>query len=120
VASGTDPGLTPEERARRRAFYESILPHLRTAAWLEGYCLAVHGTQSRDLDVLAVPWIENAAPAEQLVDSIAEAAGGVWRPYAPGKKPHGRLAWTIIILNVKGDSQGLPFIDLSVMPTRKE
>lgn len=110
-------GLTAEERTRRRQIFEAMLPDLRAAAWLQGYCLATHGTMSRDLDCLLVPWIDNAAPAEHLVDALAEAAGGgVWRPYAPTVKPHGRLAFTIIILGVKGDSQGLPFLDVSVMP----
>ena len=39
-----------------------------------GYAIAVHGSRIRDLDLLAVPWIENTAiTPTMLADGIAAA-----------------------------------------------
>ena len=86
-----------------------------------GYALALHGTMQRDLDLIAVPWTEEAVHPSVLVAAMAKAVGG-WSPdYAntgeadptpmPTKRPHGRLCWLIYWA---GASCG--FIDLSVMP----
>ncbi len=84
------------------------------AAQAKGYALALHGSMQRDLDVVAVPWTEEAAPAEELVDAIAARIGAWLRPTDPTyrnpePKPHGRRAWQLIL------QAGL-YIDLSVMP----
>jgi hypothetical protein len=48
------------------------LPRIRTAAKELGYAIALHGTLTRDLDLLAVPWIEDAAEPMALVKVIAD------------------------------------------------
>jgi hypothetical protein len=93
------------------ASYCWLYVQLREAAVANGYALAVHGSMARDLDVVAVPWVEDAAPVETLVEALRDAVAG-WIPKpltAPGLKPHGRLAYTILL-------EGHAFIDLSVMP----
>lgn len=55
--------------------YAQILPKIRGAAKELGYA-AIHGSMQRDFDLLAVPWVEEAAPAETLVAAIAEAVHG--------------------------------------------
>lgn len=99
-------------------WYRSLLPAIRTAARLLGYAVGVHGSEARDLDLIAVPWVEAAAPAEQLVEIIAGATGGfVDNGYTragekgetPARKPHGRRAWAIHLGRGR-------YIDLSVMP----
>ena len=100
------------------SFYAQMLPILRERAKACGYALAIHGSMGRDLDIVAVPWIEAAVSEEELVKAIAEVAGcfvptdhvresGVIYSN-PALKPHGRRAWTV-------SWGGHAYIDLSVM-----
>jgi len=81
-----------------------------------GYGLMVHGSMERDLDLLAVPWVEDAASPRDLVKALAKAIGGYWSS-EPDKKPHGREAYTILLRRggVETPAGCFPFIDLSVM-----
>ena len=101
--------------------YSQILPRIRRAAAELGYAVAIHGTLTRDLDLLAVPWIEQAAEPIALVKMIADTVGGYVigdradeRGYIsdhPTDQPHGRMSWNICW-------GGKAFIDLSVMPRK--
>ncbi len=99
--------------------YAQLLPKIREAAKPLGYAIAIHGSMKRDFDLVAVPWIEEAASAEELVKMIAKEVdgfviGGGPEPMERGKvtdgtkQPHGRLSFNICW-------GGKPFIDLSVM-----
>lgn len=101
----SDKATTPTVPAIYAALMGLIAPKARSL----GYAIAIHGSMARDLDLIAVPWVEEAADAEALVEAIRAAVGGVVTNRNPEKKPHGRIAWTIIL-------GGGPFIDLSVMP----
>lgn len=90
--------------------YARVFTKARCIAWSEGYALAVHGSFTRDLDLLAVPWADHACDAEHLVDRIADACGLKPNGHPPGDKPHGRRAWTLLF-PAFGDPR---FIDLSV------
>lgn len=108
--------------------YKQIIGPLRQAAHYVGYCLAVHGTLRRDIDLLAVPWVADAIPAPALAGLLMEVTRGVGLGayHMPGEedryhsdgcpmfKPHGRRCWTWYLLEAK---QGTPYVDLSVMPT---
>ena len=85
-----------------------------------GYALAVHGSLRRDVDVVAVPWTEKAAPISQAMLATAvydtllrmDLAIGWGAPGEVGEaKPNGRHAWCIVL-------KGEPFLylDLSVLP----
>ena len=98
--------------------YAQLLPEIREVGKKLGYAIAIHGTMARDLDLLAVPWVENASPAIDLVNAIRDAVGGfvigdLKNRGEVNDKPtvqsHGRLSWNICW-------GGKPFIDLSVMP----
>lgn len=77
-----------------------------------GYAVAHHGSLARDIDLVAIPWTDNAKPTEYLVNSIVAAVQGWINPAHPNpvQKPHGRLAWSIHLLGYG------TYIDLSVMP----
>jgi hypothetical protein len=64
------------------------------------------------LDVIAVPWTENAVSADTLVDALCAAIDG-WRgDKHPGElRAHGRRCWMIHF-----ETGGYDTIDLSVMP----
>ncbi len=99
--------------------YAQLLPKIREAAKGLGYALAIHGTMTRDFDILAVPWVENAGSPEELVESIRQEVGGYVIGNQKGdidkptQQPHGRLSWNICW-------GGKPLIDLSVMPRREQ
>lgn len=91
--------------------YAFIVPQLVEVARGMGYALALHGSMTRDLDLVACPWTEDAVPAEDLAAAID--AGVRWTTTGimtgPEAKPHGRQAWCIPLM-------AGAYIDLSVMP----
>jgi hypothetical protein len=92
-------------KARTPAVYFSFLYNQIVEICRErGYAAALHGSMARDLDVIAIPWTEEAVPADELVAAIAEATGGYRERCleegeeilrTPIQKPHGRLSWLI-------------------------
>ena len=92
---------------------EDILPQMRAAARGCGYTIAVHGSLCRDIDLVAIPWTNQAYKPEELVERLLGViAGSLGRAVTMGKwsdKPHGRRALTII---TPGDAE----FDLSIMP----
>lgn len=109
---------SPLVRAASMAFVDVLLgelmPHLSLVARGCGYALAVHGSRSRDIDIIAVPWTNQADAADFLVDRLCGAlAGHVGRAVRLNDwsdRPHGRRSITIILPGM------CPEIDLSVMP----
>lgn len=91
--------------------YARVFTMARVWGWNYGYAIAMHGSFTRDLDLVAIPWTDSACPPDQLVKLIADAAD-LAISGAPGNKPHGRLAWTLLF-KAFGDPR---FVDLSVMP----
>lgn len=100
--------------------YAAIIPALRTRAKELGYALAVHGSMVRDLDLIAVPWVDEAVSDDELATALKDVLGGWctsdckvarWPTLDRGKKPHGRVAYTILW---GGDD--LLQVDLSVTP----
>jgi hypothetical protein len=90
--------------------YVCHVPRITALAREYGYAIGLHGSLQRDLDLIAVPWSEVAAPAEELVMAIARVVGGfMLEGERAMDKPHGRRAWIIHL------GRAL-YIDLSVMP----
>jgi len=110
--------------------YDEALVDARTAALIHGYALAVHGSELRDLDLIAVPWHEDATTAEEVAEAIRAAVNGVFSVGTQTgevmtERPHGRKSWAIHLRNVpallvdatgRGGRAFAPYIDLSVMP----
>lgn len=102
--------------AVRRA-YRLTIDVMRDAAQACGYALTEHGSLARDIDLVAVPWTEEAKSADEVAEAIRAAAAGVNNGACfeasadklPRAKPHGRRAWAFHL-------GGGPYIDLSVMP----
>jgi hypothetical protein len=82
-----------------------------------GYAIGVHGSQLRDVDLIAAPWTDEAVPARELVESIAYALPGIVGHQEPERKPHGRLGWTIVPRYRWGIDAW--YVDISVMPRRR-
>jgi len=114
-----------KEQLRKR--YASYLPALMKVAQKCGYALAVHGSMTRDLDLIAVPWVKRPMQPESLVIMLEEAMTGYrhsreyWKKDAiKDKKPHGRKAYIIFIAQLANDFETPTIrhahIDLSVIP----
>jgi hypothetical protein len=115
----------PELRPAIRDICQHLIEVMRPAAKDCGYALAVHGSQERDLDVIAVPWTAEAVSGDALARCLEmrlrEARGARWFLHGPATdsaKPHGRR--TLILTSpddgIASPAGRHPFIDLSIMP----
>lgn len=105
--------------------YAVMYPVLVEIAKRHGYALAVHGSMTRDFDLLAAPWTEDAGEPQAMIEEMREAAQGVYTHHdfdhlltpdrVASKKPHGRQAWSVHLTN-KGAFG--PYLDISVMPRK--
>jgi hypothetical protein len=101
-------------------WYAMAYTKLDRIAWRHGYALALHGSMARDLDLVAIPWTDDASSPEKLIAAFVRfivsgaeihyKASGV----KPTIKPHGRLAY---VLAIGFDGH---YIDLSIMPRRNK
>jgi hypothetical protein len=85
---------------------------IRALAREVGYAIGVHGTLERDLDLIAVPWSEDAVSAPELAEHIARGING--SVLAPEEKPLGRRSCNIQI------DGWFRLIDLSVAPVVRD
>ncbi len=83
----------------------------RIAAWQYGYAIALQGSFTRDLDLLAVPWTERACDLETLVAAI-EYRTGLKRQAPPSDKPHGRKSVSLLFPGFEDPR----WVDLSILP----
>lgn len=95
-------------RPASAAWFSYMAPALVHAARLCGYALAVHGSMTTDLDLIAVPWVDDARPAEVLIHALRDVVGG--DVHGPEERACGRLAWTIHFTEDKNGA----YVDVSV------
>jgi hypothetical protein len=98
-------------------WYVMAYTKLERIAWRHGYALALHGSMSRDLDVIAVPWTDDADKPEKLVKAfrrfIIEKAKVHYGVPQPIQKPHGRNAY---VFHIGHEGH---YLDVSIMPLKK-
>lgn len=92
--------------------YARIFTQVRVIAWQYGWACLAHGSATRDLDLVLVPWTENARSKspESLIARIADVAG-LTVIGDTTDKPFGRRAWT---LRLPGFSE-VRWVDISVI-----
>jgi hypothetical protein len=84
----------------------------------QGYAVALHGSQIKDLDLIAVPWQDTALTAQDVAELIAAAIPGFIEKGSPEARPNGRLSFTIRPNWHYGFDHW--WIDLSVMPRERD
>lgn len=106
----------PIRTKARPAYYGALYPMIVAVGRRHGYAVAIHGSARKDLDLIAVPWAQDASSPEVVAKAIADTVesdnwfGDVQGSTVPARKPHGRLVWTITLY-------GGAYIDLSVLTT---
>ncbi len=95
------------------ALYANFFGILKDVAREYGYALAIHGTLNRDLDLVAVPWVEDVKPHLEMFAAFRERLGIVREDGAVfdsvEEKPHGRIGYTI-------GTGGGGYLDIAVFP----
>lgn len=115
----------PYTKPQLRKYYNSIIPRIKKIANELGYAVAIHGSKTRDLDVMAMPWVKEAKAPETLAIALmrefhllGDRKQGDGYSYTrkylkemaeKSNKPHGRRAYSLPV-------KGRAYIDLSVMP----
>jgi len=103
MSDKTLPAINPN-------IFAMYLQPMREVARKLGYAIALHGSLVNDMDVISVPWVEEACDRDALIKAIAEEVQGrvegEWT-----KMPHGR--WSRFIV-----ASGATVIDFGVMETR--
>lgn len=106
------PGGEAKEHARAKQpviAYACLYHRLARVARAHGYALAMHGSLLADLDLVAVPWVHDAASGEDLAAALAVAAPGfvlldTWTGRPGGVRKH--------VIHLGGG----PYLDLCVTP----
>ena len=107
-----DHVFTDNERAARLENASVIYGWFTEVANKCGYAIARHGSGVRDIDLVAIPWTEEAVSATELVCKLAATFTITLGNYGYDK-PHGRAAFSM--WHHRWPDQQ---IDLSVMPLR--
>jgi len=98
--------------ANNAPIYACVYADMAEIVRKHGYALTVHGSLARDFDCICIPWVEEAAAPQTVVDELLkEFAIKVVEPTE--MKPHGRLVYTLAF------KFGDVFVDLGFM-ARKE
>ena len=84
----------------RAAFYAAMWNDLRKKAIDCGWALALHGSLNSDMDIMAMPWVKDAIPADDMINKLKECFYG--NDLFPIKKdsvskPNGRVVYTLAI-----------------------
>ncbi len=109
----------------RPALYTMFYENLKVIALEYGYNLILHGSVHRDLDLVAVPWINNPKPELDMIKEFDRYFSGRCcsrkEDYLHSVLPGGRNAY-VINLN-RGDKKGewngfdeQYYLDISVTP----
>lgn len=108
--------------------YCFVVPIVQRAARKVGYAVAVHGSMNSDLDLVAIPWTDDAVSTKELLEAVLHSCGVFYQRNEQGDfisevaggfkvletddfslKPHGRMAWS---LQLGAGAR----IDISIMP----
>ncbi|MER8999987.1 hypothetical protein NKJ52_20685 [Mesorhizobium australicum] len=96
--------------ANNAPVYIGAYKELTEIARKHGYAMAVHGSVARDLDLICIPWIDDADDPQAVVDEITSRFAIKETDKPPRVREHGRIVYTLLV------SFGDCFIDLSFTP----
>lgn len=90
------------------SYYAIMFEPLKEIATKYGYNLVLHGSLNRDMDLIAIPWVEELGDVKIMLNEFCNYVGGellTWPEYKDGKTiereytqmAHGRRAYIIDI-----------------------
>lgn len=104
-------------RNGKAAFYASIYDDLRNAAMNCGWALGLHGSLSSDMDIMAMPWTEDAKPVEMMIQALSDCfTENPWKDMHTTPhfgKPNNRIVYT---MSIWGDF----YLDINVIQMSKD
>jgi len=71
--------------------YSLFYEHLKQIAYEYGYNLVIHGSLNRDLDLIAIPWIDEPRDEQEMVKDMQMWLTGMY--YLDGK---GNVPFTVL------------------------
>jgi hypothetical protein len=89
---------------------DRAIARIRAVARECGYAVAVHGSRKRDLDLIAVPWTEEAVSARGLLDALSGSLNCMYGPR--NERAHGRVGYVL------HGFAGCKYVDLSITPRK--
>lgn len=96
----------------RAVFYASMWEDLRKAALSKGWALGLHGSLNSDMDIMAMPWDENASHVHDMLDAICgcftDRENLLRTLHRTTDKPNNRVVYT---LNIWADF----YLDINVI-----
>lgn len=105
--------------------YARVYTQARIVAWQYGYACVMHGSFTRDLDLLLVPWEDRAYENhDQLLKLIAQACDLRFRDGVEDiikakpeytTKPHGRKSCSLFFT----EPADRRWVDISILPCQK-
>jgi len=85
----------------KAAFYACIYEYLRKVAIQQGWALGLHGSLNSDMDIMAMPWTEDAKPVEEMIQALSDCfIDNVWKDHHIRpcyNKPNNRVVYTMSI-----------------------
>lgn len=84
----------------RAVFYAAMWNDFRQAAMDCGWALGLHGSLNSDMDIMAMPWVENATSADEMIECLQDCFGFSRLPDVQvdkTTKPNNRVVYTIPI-----------------------
>lgn len=96
--------------------YARVFTQARIVAWQYGYACLAHGSFTRDLDLLLVPWTEHATrEMDSFIKHLASVTGLKLHQAPASDKPHGRKAWTLLFPGF----EDVRWVDVSALPLQQ-
>jgi hypothetical protein len=87
----------------RAVFYACLWEDLRNAALNCGWALGLHGSLSSDMDIMAMPWTEEAKSEEEMIMALegclTKPDERIFKTTRNTNKPHNRIVYTIHIFS---------------------
>lgn len=81
----------------RAAFYASLWPDLREAALDCGWALGLHGSLANDMDIMAMPWTEEAIHPLEMILKLKKCFSDTKINVSETKMPNNRMVYTLSI-----------------------
>lgn len=83
----------------RAVFYASMYNDLKNVALDYGWALGIHGSLASDMDIMAMPWTENAKPIEEMIKALSNCfdKSPFKDLYTVSNMPNNRVVYTMPI-----------------------